>query len=332
MIVLTKFLSIVSDTKLLFDKQKVFKLDFKILINILLISLIGFAEIFSATVSQGNGLFIKQIFVFVFASLICFSVIPAISLRLILKYSYLFYICAVILLILIFVIGDVSMGARRWINIAGFRLQPSETIKTFLILAIARYLHFTKIDNVGHLLNYPLVLLMIFFPAGLIVLQPDLGTAVIVCLIGLGIIFISGLKYKYVIIVGLVAILAAPIMWINMHDYQKKRVMVFIDPTLDPLGSGYNITQSTIAIGSAGLLGNGYLNGKQSQLNFLPENHTDFIFTHFCEEFGFLGAMILLILYAALFYNIYFIFIIADYFFLVLNKTNFFNRSRRGFF
>jgi len=312
MILVTQILTKIFSSNVLFNRRNFSKTNFTLLINIFAICFIGFAEIYSATHKDGSDMFVKQIFLFCIASVFIFTVLPAVSLKFIIKNSYLAYFVAILLLLAIFVIGDVSMGARRWINLFGFRLQPSEIIKTFIILAVARYLHFTQIDDIGRLLTYPAVLAMIFIPAGLIILQPDLGTAIIIILIGMGMIFVSGIKYLYVSIAAILALCIMPIAWMNMHDYQKQRVQVFIDPSLDPLGSGYNITQSKIAIGSGGFSGNGYLEGKQSQLNFLPENHTDFIFTHFCEEFGFVGAITLLVLYSFLFFQILTIAISAE--------------------
>ncbi len=296
----------------IFHSTRFFKVDGAILINCLIICLIGLAEIHSAKDTAIGNVFGKQVFVFCFFAPIMFGLVPAVNVKFILRYCYLGYAIALILLAMVLVVGDYSMGARRWVEFAGFRLQPSEFVKVFLVLAVSRYLHFKKAEKVGSIFNYPIVLLLIALPCGMIFLQPDLGTTVIVFAIGGFLIFVSGLKYRYVI-ACLVAIgICVPVLWSHMHEYQKERVRIFLNPDKDPLGSGYNIIQSKIAVGSGGLIGTGYAQGSQVQLNFLPESHTDFIFTHFAEEFGFAGVIVLFGLYMALLLQIINVAINAD--------------------
>jgi rod shape determining protein RodA len=302
----------------IFNASKFFKTDGKILINCVLICIIGLAEIYSAADRTTGNIFGKQLFVFCFFAPILFSIIPAINPKFIIKYCYLGYFIALVLLGLVLVVGDYSMGARRWIEFAGFRLQPSEFVKVFLVLAVSRFLHFKKAEKIGSIFNYPVVLLFICIPCAMIFLQPDLGTALIIFAIGGFLIFTSGLRYVYVLACLVVALVSIPVLWSHMHEYQKERVRIFLNPDKDPLGSGYNIIQSKIAIGSGGLIGAGYANGSQVQLNFLPESHTDFIFTHFAEEFGFVGVAVLLCLYIALLFQIFSVSVNADSHFIRL--------------
>jgi rod shape determining protein RodA len=287
----------------IFLKREFFKFDKFLLINSLIIFLIGCAEIFSSTANNDEHFFLKQFLLGSLCFAVFFSAVPALKQIVIIKYSYVLYFISVTLLVLVMVAGDRSMGATRWVNILGFRIQPSEIMKISLILALSRYFFFQRLGK-NSIIKYIIPIAMIAIPAGLIFLQPDLGTAVLILIIGFGIIFAYGISYVYIGIVAIIALVSLPIVWSNMHDYQKKRVTVFLDPSLDPFGSGYNIIQSKVSIGSGGLIGNGYMQGKQSQLNFLPENHTDFIFTHFSEEFGFVGTITLLSLYMCLFIRI----------------------------
>lgn len=216
------------------------------------------------------------------------------------RFAYPIYALCVLLLLVVEIGGYVGMGAQRWINLGFFNLQPSEFMKLALILALARYFHFTHVNDLGH----PMMLLppamMILVPVLLILKQPNLGTATIVSFIAVVVAFMAGVRWYY--FAGLIALvlMAAPIGWHFMHDYQKQRVMTFLDPSQDPLGSGYNITQSMIAIGSGGFWGKGFLQGSQGQLDFLPEKQTDFIFTMLAEELGFAGSAVVLILFAGL--------------------------------
>ena len=214
-----------------------------------------------------------------------------------LRAAYPLYVLALIMLALVIVVGVESGGAKRWLGYGEMSFQPTEMMKIALVLALARYYQWLPPNRVSwpHAVLPPL--LMIGAPALLALDQPDLGTAALFGIVGGGLLFHAGVSWIYFAgaLVGVIVVL--PHVWERLHDYQKERILTFIDPDRDPLGSGYHILQSKIAIGSGGLTGKGYMQGTQTQLNFLPEKHTDFIFTMFSEEMGFIGSLILLALY-----------------------------------
>jgi len=201
------------------------------------------------------------------------------------------------LLIVVEIMGHVGMGAQRWINLGFFVLQPSELMKIALVLALAKYFHTQEVEDIGRLPVLIPPALMSLAPVGLVLLQPNLGTAMLLLLASMGVFFVAGVKWWKFALVFALAGMIMPYVWDHLHDYQKARVMTFIDPAQDPLGTGYNILQSKIALGSGGLFGKGFGMGSQSQLHFLPEKHTDFIFVVLAEEFGMLGAVTLIFLY-----------------------------------
>jgi len=220
-----------------------------------------------------------------------------IDMRFWLRVAYPLYGLILVLLIVVEIMGHTGMGAQRWINLGFFVIQPSELMKIALVLALAKYFHMLGLDEVGRpmLLLPPIV--MVLVPVGLVLLQPNLGTAALLLLASAALFFVAGVRWwKFVLILALVAI-AAPYAWHHLHDYQRARLTTFINPESDPLGAGYNIIQSKIALGSGGLFGRGFGMGTQSQLQFLPEKHTDFIFVVMAEEFGMIGALGLLLLY-----------------------------------
>lgn len=229
-----------------------------------------------------------------------FLVMSATPLWVYVRLAYPVYAACLGLLVAVEVAGFVGMGAQRWISLGGVNLQPSEFMKLALIMALGRYFHMVRQEDVSHPMMLIPPILMLAAPAGLILIQPNLGTATILSFVGIVMAFMAGISWRYFAAMILMAAIAAPIGWQFLHDYQKQRVMTFLDPSQDPLGSGYNITQSIIAIGSGGFAGKGYLNGSQAQLDFLPEKQTDFIFTMVAEELGFLGAMIVILLFAIL--------------------------------
>lgn len=216
------------------------------------------------------------------------------------RLAYPAYIGCLGLLIGVEVVGDVGLGAQRWIDLGFIRIQPSEFMKPALIMALARYFHMVRQEDQNHPMMLIPPLIMIAIPVLLILKQPNLGTATITLFIGVCMLFISGIRWQYFATVGIGVLVMLPIGWQSLHDYQKQRVMTFLDPSQDPLGAGYNISQSMIAIGSGGLSGKGYLNGTQGQLDFLPEKQTDFIYTMLAEEFGFIGVMAVMSLFACL--------------------------------
>ena len=208
------------------------------------------------------------------------------------------YVLGILLLLAVAVAGDVSKGARRWLNIGVARIQPSELMKVAMPLMLAWY--FQKRETALRFTDYIVAAAMLLVPVALIAKQPDLGTAILVLAAGFYVIFLAGLSWKLMaaIVVGVVA--AAPFAWSHMHDYQRARIVTLFDPESDPLGKGFHIIQSTIAIGSGGLFGKGWGQGTQAQLEFIPERHTDFIFAVMSEEFGLFGNLVLLVIYSML--------------------------------
>ena len=214
------------------------------------------------------------------------------------RYAYIGFIVMLGLLVTVEIMGHVGMGAQRWLRFGGLTIQPSEFMKLALIVALARFYHNAPPDETSHIKNVFMACLMIGLPVVLILKQPNLGTATVTAFIGIAMLYLAGVSWKY-FAAGLVSIGAgAPLAWQFLHDYQKTRILTFLDPGKDPLGAGYNIIQSEIAIGSGGMWGKGYLDGSQAQLNFLPEKHTDFIFTMLAEEWGFTGSIAMLLAYA----------------------------------
>jgi len=213
------------------------------------------------------------------------------------NFSYLFYIVVILLLIYVSFFGIKSSGSRRWMDLYLFNLQPSELMKIAIILCLAKYYHRVKIENVNSLTSLITVLTIILVPIFMVLSQPDLGTSILIASSALIILWLGGVKIKYFIYSFIVFLISLPFVISFLKPYQKLRILTFLDPDRDPLGAGYQIIQSKIAIGSGGLDGKGFLKGTQSYLDFLPEKHTDFIFTLFSEEFGFIGSVGLLLLY-----------------------------------
>ncbi|MDB5975756.1 MAG: rodA [Nevskia sp.] len=209
-----------------------------------------------------------------------------------------FYGFSMLLLVAVAVLGQHAKGAQRWLDLGVMRFQPSELMKLAAPIAVAAYLQSRHLPPSFGTILVSLALIMV--PTGLIAIQPDLGTALLVVTAGVLALFFGGLRWRWIILaVGAVAA-AAPLLWLKLHDYQRNRLLTFLDPERDPLGAGYHITQSKIAIGSGGLFGKGWLMGTQAKLDFLPEAHTDFIFAVYSEELGLIGVMLLLLLYTAI--------------------------------
>ena len=215
------------------------------------------------------------------------------------KSAYLIYAVALVMIVLVTFIGHTGMGAQRWLNLGFIHIQPSELIKIALVLALARYFAWMNSVELSKLKTYLIPGLMLLIPFSLIVAQPDLGTALSVGMITVGIFYIVGANKKWFIIAAVLGLMAAPVIWYGgLHDYQRGRIITFLNPDSDVQGAGYQINQAKIAFGSGGMLGKGYMSGTQSQQSFLPEKHTDFIFTMLGEEFGFIGAFGLLLIYS----------------------------------
>ena len=236
-----------------------------------------------------------------------FMYVSSVNIKLWLSLSYIIYFISLLLLILVYVIGDVGMGAQRWLDLGFVRIQPSELMKFSLILLIARYYHSEKVySSFMSILSLICVLVLVAIPAYLIYIQPDLGGSIILILVGITLLFIIGLSIWFFLFSGLCIVLISPLIWTYfLQDYQQNRILTFLDPSKDPLGAGYHIMQSKIALGSGGFWGRGFMKGSQSQLNFLPEMQTDFILTLISEEFGMIGTVFILFLYFLLiFYSI----------------------------
>lgn len=217
-----------------------------------------------------------------------------IDIRIWLKFAYVIFGLCVLLLVYVDISGHASMGAQRWIDLGFMKLQPSEPMKIATVLAFARFFHGATSEDVKNPLFLIAPLGLLALPVVLVLVQPDLGTAItLICAAG-AMFFLAGVAYWMFILVGCGVVAAMPVLWHFLHDYQKKRVLTFLDPETDPLGAGYHITQSKIALGSGGIFGKGFLHGTQSHLNFLPEKQTDFIFTLFTEEWGLVGGLALL--------------------------------------
>jgi rod shape determining protein RodA len=240
---------------------------------------------------------------------VCFGLallLSRISLNTISRWSVLAYGLGVLALLAVLVVGPSISGSRRWLIFGGLRIQPSEFVKLALILVIARTMqHIQAYERVG-LRRLLLPLMIMGIPAALILVEPDLGTSLIVLGIGVSLLLLCNVDKRLLIIGVVLAMISAPLMYqFGLKDYQKQRVMTFLDPNRDPQGSGYNALQSMIAIGSGQLMGKGYLKGTQSRLDFIPEQHTDFIFSAYAEEWGFLGVVLLLGLYVWLLSRVY---------------------------
>lgn len=216
------------------------------------------------------------------------------------KYAYFFYLIGVLLLICVTVAGKVSMGAQRWISLYSVNFQPSEFMRIFLVFALAKYFTNNNVVDIRRTYNLIPAIAILGIPMILVLLQPDLGTAMLFVSVAISIFFVCGVQiWKFCVAFGAV-IISAPIIWTMLHEYQRNRILMFLSPENDPSGAGYHIIQSQIALGSGGVFGKGLLNGSQCQLNFLPEKQTDFVFAALGEELGFIGCLFLIILYSLL--------------------------------
>ena len=277
--------------------QKVKELDYILLTSVLLLSILSLFVMYST--DGGEILFhTKSHFskIIIFFPLMIF--IAFFNIKWWHNLSYLFYFAVILLLIYVSFFGIKSSGSRRWMDLYLFNLQPSELMKIAIILCLAKYYHRIKIENVNSITSIMTVVTIILIPIIMVLSQPDLGTSILIAASGLIVLWLGGVKIKYFIYSFIVFLISLPFVISFLKPYQKLRILTFLDPDRDPLGAGYQIIQSKIAIGSGGLDGKGFLKGTQSYLDFLPEKHTDFIFTLFSEEFGFIGSVALLILYS----------------------------------
>ena len=276
--------------------EKLWQVSWSLVFFITLIASAGFLMLYSAANGSWEPWANRQMARFA-VGLVFMLGIALIDVRQLMRWAYVIYGIVFVLLVAVEVRGEIGMGAQRWIDLGFFQLQPSELMKVSLVLALARYFHGASLEEVGRPFYLVPPMLLVFAPAGLVLKQPDLGTALML-IAGSGVIFfMSGVRlWKFVLVLG-VGMAAVPVAWNFLRDYQKNRVLTFLNPESDPLGTGYHILQSKIALGSGGLFGKGFLQGTQSHLNFLPERQTDFIFTMMAEEFGMAGGLVLLALY-----------------------------------
>ena len=277
--------------------QKVKNLDFILLFCLILLSIVSVLVMYST--DGGQVLYhTKSHFIKLLTFFSLMIVISFFNIRLWHITSYFIYFIIILLLIWVSTYGIKVSGSQRWINLYFIVLQPSELMKIGIILCLAKYYHRLKIDNINSFTSILVALSIILVPIILVLSQPDLGTSVLIASSGLIILWLAGVKMKYFFISFITFLISLPFIISFLKPYQKLRILTFLDPDRDPLGAGYQIIQSKIAIGSGGLSGKGFLKGTQSYLEFLPEKHTDFIFTLFSEEFGFIGSICLLLIYS----------------------------------
>ncbi len=268
------------------------------------LSFVGLVMIYSATHIGDHQIFFSHLYK-VFLGIFLMMLISLVDLEFFKKNAYLFYFICLLLLIIATFFGVLGKGSRRWLNFGGFVFQPSELIKIFVIVSLAKFFDEKKIQNTKDYFFLILPMVLVILPFCLILIQPDLGTAMVILLLGLIIFFISGISWKFFGILSFIFIISAPYIWGGLKEYQQQRILTLFNPENDPLGSGYHIIQSQIAVGSGGIFGKGWTQGSQSHLDFLPEKHTDFIFSMLGEEFGFLGTVSVIGLIALITYLTY---------------------------
>ena len=283
--------------------DKILSLDFKLIFLVLLLGVISFFAIYST--ERGNIDYYTESHFYRFCIFfLLFIVLSFIKINFWYKLAYPFYLIVLALLIVVHFFGITASGSTRWIDLFVFNLQPSELMKIALIIFLARYYNRRTLVDVNQLKYMILPTFALFLPVALVIIQPDLGTALLLAIGGLAVVWLAGFRIKYFIYSFITFICLAPAVIAILKPYQKLRILTFFNPERDPLGAGYQIIQSKIAIGSGGLFGKGFLRGSQSYLDYLPEKHTDFIFTLFSEEFGFVGSVSLLVIYALIIYRI----------------------------
>ena len=277
------------------DKLRSF--DFFLTFLILLVGFISFFAMYSSERGSLSYHTMGHIYRFGIFFLL-FIVVSFLRIEYWFKSAYLFYFIILFLLLAVHFFGITASGSKRWINLIFINLQPSELMKISIIVFFARYYYKIPTQSVTNLKYIFVPFFALLIPVTLVILQPDLGTAVLIAISGVIVIWLTGFRMKYFFYSFFVLLFSIPIMISFLKPYQKSRILTFIDPERDPLGAGYQIIQSKIAVGSGGIFGKGFLQGSQSYLDYLPEKHTDFIFTLFSEEFGFIGSLSILIIYA----------------------------------
>lgn len=280
-------------------QKKIWKrFDFVVFFTVILLSIYGLLVIFSATAAENSVSYLKTQGIAFGLGLITIIVLVMINYDLFGKLYLLIYaVCNLLLIaVLIFGVGEETWGANSWLVIGPLRFQPSEFVKIGIIICVAKYIDKNH-ESINELFTLVKILVFAFIPVGLVLMQPDFGTALVFVFFIAIMLFVAGLNYKYIFFAAIAGIISLPILWLSFDEYQKKRILVFFDPTLDAMDSGYQVIQSKIAIGSGQLFGMGIFNGNQTQYGFLPEKHTDFIFAVIGEELGLIGGLALLVLY-----------------------------------
>ena len=280
-----------------FDRRLVEHFDWSIFWLVAVISAIGFINLYSATFNlSAKTYFVPQFYWFLLGLMAMFLML-LLDYRILERIAYPIYVVFILLLALVLVKGRVILGAKRWIELGFFSFQPSELTKLVVIATLGKYFHNrTKTDPMG-VLDLIVPFMIVFLPMFLILVEPDLGTSLMVFAISFSIILLAGVRWKTVMLIALVIAIVLPLAWVFvLKDYQKDRVQTFLNPEKDPLGSGYQVIQAKIAIGSGLVFGKGYLKGTQSKLQFLPKQHTDFIMSNYSEEWGLFGSTVLLLL------------------------------------
>ena len=284
-------------------REKILSLDFLLIFLILLLGIISFFAMYST--ERGNFDYYTKSHVYrFFVFFLIFITVSFFNINIWHKLSYFFFLFVLFLLVGVDLYGISSSGSQRWINLFIFNLQPSELMKIALILFLARYYNKIPAHNVNNIRYIIVPVFAIFIPVAMVISQPDLGTAILIAVGGLTVVWLTGFSFKYFAFSSIILICSMPVVIAFLKPYQKARILTFLNPERDPLGAGYQIIQSKIAIVSGGIFGKGYLMGSQSYLDYLPEKHTDFIFTLFSEEFGFFGSTSLLIIYALIIYRV----------------------------
>ncbi len=284
-------------------KDKLLSLDYVLILLILSLGIISIFAMYSTERGNFGYYTSSHIYRFSIFFIICIS-LSFLNIRFWFKSAYFFYLIILLLLFGVSLFGVTASGSKRWINIFVFNLQPSELMKIALIVFLARFYNKIPFKDVNRIKFMIVPVFALFIPFILVVGQPDLGTAVLILITGLSVVWLSGFKIKFFAFSSIILVCLTPVVIALLKPYQKLRILTFFNPERDPLGAGYQIVQSKIAVGSGGIFGKGYLLGSQSYLDYLPEKHTDFIFTLFSEEFGFVGSISLLIIYALIIYRI----------------------------
>lgn len=286
------------------NRRMLKNLDFKLIAAVIVLLIISLVIISSAThvttATSEPYWYLQRQATFTIINILLIIFLLTFEYNSLAKYANILYWISIVSLLAVRFAGETALGAQRWIQIGPVTIQPSEFAKIIIIITLAKMLENRKLETLKDLIP---VALHVGFPFILILLQPDLGTSLVFIAITIGMLFMAGIRLPLLMGVICAGLAAIPVFWQFLHDYQKKRLLVFIDPNIDPLGSGYHIIQSKIAIGSGMLFGKGLFSGTQSQLNFLPENHTDFIFAVIGEELGFVGALIILMIYFLIVYR-----------------------------